>query len=120
MESAVFAKQISDTSFKVAIPELKGADLKALKLDPDFIRYIAEKIENAVEKEKKEHPNEKIDKLKLFTAIHKKLYLDIKPEDIELAKGMLEFLLKNKHVKKTPLKKIVMFYLKKKFCMASD
>lgn len=100
--------------------ELKGADLKSLKLDPDFIRYISEVIENDVAKGEKEKGDEKVNKLELFVSILKKLYPDIKPDELEIAKGMLEFLLKNELVKKTKLKKIVMFYLKKKFCICSD
>ena len=46
--------------------------------------------------------------------------IGIKPDELEIAKGMLEFLLKNELVKKTKLKKIVMFYLKKKFFICSD
>ena len=87
--------------------EVKNIDLKNLKLEPDFIKYIAELIENFTEKRSKE--DEKVNKLETFKSIVKKLFKDIKEEDLKTAIGILEFLLKNKLVKKTKLSKIIVF-----------
>lgn len=57
--------------------ELKGADLKSLKLDPDFIRYISEVIENDVAKGEKEKGDEKVNKLELFVSILKNFILTL-------------------------------------------
>jgi hypothetical protein len=112
--------QDQNTIIDFLLEELKGVDLKSLKLDPDFIRYVSEVIENDVMKRTTEKPYEKVNKLELFVSVLKKLHSEINSEDLELAKGILEFLLKNKLVKKTKLSKIVLFYLKKKFSLCSE
>jgi hypothetical protein len=94
------------------INELTGVDLSNLKLDPDFIRYIAELIENQV---KTNDAQSKPNKLDIFIEIIKKLFPNIATQDIDNAKGILEFLLKNKMVKKIKLCKVISYYLKKKF-----
>jgi len=98
--------------------DLKNVDLKPLKTDPDFLRYIAELIENDVSKSKKE--DEKVDKMNMFEMILKKLFPDIKQDEIALCKNIVEFLLKQKLVKKTKLSKIMYFFLCKKFCSSSE
>ena len=98
--------------------EVKNIDLKNLKLEPDFIKYIAELIENFTEKRSKE--DEKVNKLETFKSIVKKLFKDIKEEDLKTAIGILEFLLKNKLVKKTKLSKIILFFLQKKFGLCQE
>lgn len=100
------------------LENLKGFDLKASRFDPDFFRYISEQIENEVDKKKKE--DEKINKMELFEMILKKLFTDIKPDELTMCKNIVENLLKNKLVKKTKLSKIMVFYLKKKFCPCSE
>lgn len=100
------------------LDQCKGFDLKASRFDPDFYRYISEQIENEVEKSKKE--DEKINKMELFEMIIKKLFPDIKQEELLMCKNIIENLLKNKLVKKTKLSKIMVYYLKKKFCLCSE
>lgn len=100
----------STTLIEFIEQELKNIDLNNLKLDPDFIKYIANLIENHTSSSK-----EKINKLEAFETIVKKLFPNISKEDLKVATGILEFLLKNKLVKKTKLSKIMLFFLAKKF-----
>lgn len=97
--------------------ELKDLDVSTLKLDPEFLKFIAEIIENYNDKNIKD---EKIDKLSVFKMVLKKFYKDLSPVDEKIAVGILEFLLRHKLVKKTPLTKIMLFYIKKVCGVASD
>lgn len=97
--------------------ELKDLDVSTLKLDPEFLKFIAEIIENYNDKNIKD---EKIDKLSVFKMVLKKFYKDLSPVDEKIAVGILEFLLRHKLVKKTPLTKIMLFYIKKVCGIASD
>ena len=97
--------------------ELKDLDVSTLKLDPEFLKFIAEIIENYNDKNSKD---EKIDKLSVFKMVLKKFYKDLSPVDEKIAVGILEFLLRHKLVKKTPLTKIMLFYIKKVCGVASD
>lgn len=93
---------------------LKKVDLDDFKLNADFIRYIAELIENQV---KNKNKNDKIDKKELFNQILKRVFAGkITEEEIKVAGNIVEFLLKNKMVKKIPLSKVMIYFLKKKFC----
>ncbi len=92
--------------------QLTNIDISSLKLDPDFIRYICELIENQVKTDEKEAKPNKLD---IFMEIIKKLFPNVPEADLNTAKGIVEFLLKNKMVKKMKLSKIMIFYLKKKF-----
>ena len=97
--------------------ELKDLDVSTLKLDPEFLKFIAEIIENYNDKNIKD---EKIDKLSVFKMVLKKFYKDLSPVDEKIAVGILEFLLRHKLVKKTPLTKIMLFYIKKVCGVASE
>ena len=97
--------------------ELKDLDVSTLKLDPEFLKFIAKIIENYNDKNIKD---EKIDKLSVFKMVLKKFYKDLSPVDEKIAVGILEFLLRHKLVKNTPLTKIMLFYIKKVCGVASD
>ena len=97
--------------------ELKDLDVSTLKLDPEFLKFIAEINENYNDKNIKD---EKIDKLSVFKMVLKKFYKDLSPVDEKIAVGILEFLLRHKLVKNTPLTKIMLFYIKKVCGVASD
>ena len=97
--------------------KVNGLDVTALKLDSEFIKFIAEIIENYNEKDKKE---EKIDKLNVFKTVYKKMFKDLSPLDEKMAIIILESLLKHKLIKKTPLTKVMIFYLKKACGAVSD
>jgi hypothetical protein len=97
------------------IDELKGVDVTLLKLDPDFLKYLAEIIENQVKSKKDKNLEAKPNKMDILVDIIKKLFPHTPDADIEVAKNIVEFLLKNTLVKKTKLSKIMSFYLKKSF-----
>ncbi len=66
---------------KAIMDELKNIDLKDLKLDPDFIQYICEVIENQVDPaddEKHGKPN----KLEIIKAIKTKVFPQITPDEM--------------------------------------
>lgn len=92
--------------------ELKDIDLTQMKLDPGFIQFICLKIENQVKSNKIE---EKPNKLDIFVTIIKKLFPEITQQEIDTALKIVEFLVKNFLIKKVPLSKIFIYFLKKKF-----
>jgi hypothetical protein len=98
------------------IDELKELEISSLKLDPGFLKYLAEIIENQVKK--KTDPDEiKPSKMDVMVQILMKLFPHITDEEIKSCKGIVEFLLKNGMVKKVGLSRIMLFYLKKRFSL---
>jgi hypothetical protein len=74
--------------------------------DPNFIKYLASLIENT--------PNIKtyhIDKLQLFIDVVKILFPSTEQEILERVIEILEYLLKNKDIKKIPLLHRMFFVL---------
>jgi hypothetical protein len=111
-------QQDSMTITEYIIEQLKGIDIKNLKLDPDFIKYLCELIENQVSKkpiDEKEKPN----KMNVLLDIVKKLFPNISNDDLKNVENIAEFMLKNNLVKKITLTKVMSFYLKKKFSISS-
>jgi len=101
----------------IILDELKEVDIAILKLDPDFLKYLAEIIENQVKQRKDDSADLKPSKMDVLVEILERLFPHITEVDITVCKGMVEFLLKNKMVKKVQLSKIMKFYLKKKFTL---
>ncbi|RZK47947.1 MAG: hypothetical protein EOO99_11890 [Pedobacter sp.] len=100
------------------LDELKGLDISQLKLDPDFLKYLAEIIENQVKQPKGDGDKTcKPNKMDILIDVVKRLFPHASEMEIDACKGIVEFLLKNTLIKKTSLSKIMSFYLKKKFCM---
>ena len=56
------------------IDELKGVDVTFLKLDPDFLKYLAEIIENQVKSKKDKNLEAKPNKMDILVDIIKKLF----------------------------------------------
>src|SRR5688572_25964952 len=113
---ALTMKQEQKNVIDYILDELKGIDYVNLKHDPEFIKYLAEIIENQVKK--KDDPSiVKPSKMDVFVEIMKRLFPHITEESMEASKGTVEFLLKNKLVKKVGLKKIMRYYLKKRFSL---
>ncbi len=94
--------------------ELENLDISSQRLDPDFIRWIAEKIENHCVTEKDEKPD-KPNKQEMFSSIMKALFPNLSNTELEQANQIVKHLLKHKLVKKTKVTKVMAFYLKKKF-----
>jgi hypothetical protein len=89
------------------LDELKGLDITKLQLDPDFLKYLAELIENQVSKKSMESAESKPSKMDIMIEVIKRLFPHI--TETELA---------NKLINKVPLSKIMKFYLKQKFFKA--
>jgi hypothetical protein len=91
---------------------LKGLEIASLVLDPDFLKYLSELIENQVCKKSGDLTPNKMD---ILVEIVKRLFPNVTTIEIDASKQIVEFLLKNGLIKKIALKKIMCFYLKKKF-----
>ena len=96
------------------IDELKGLDVSKLQLDPDFLKYLAEIIENQVKK-KSDCAESKPSKMDILVEIVKRVFPSISDTELDACRGIVEFLLKQGLVKKVALSKIMKFYLKQKF-----
>jgi hypothetical protein len=107
-------KQEQKNLIDYIMDELKGIAVDTLKLDPDFLKYLSEMIENQVKKKSGDQAI-KPSKMDILVEIIKRLFPAISDADIEACKNIVEFLLKNQLVKKVPLSKIMSFYCKKKF-----
>ena len=111
---AVVLKQERKNLIDFVTDELKDLDLCKLKLDPDFIKYVCDLIENQVTA-----PTDtsvpKTDKMETFIEILKRLHPSITDADIDVAKGIAEFLLMNKMIKKVGISEVMKYYLQKKF-----
>lgn len=107
--------QEQKTLVDYVLEELKGLDVDAMKLQPEFLMYISEIIENQVAKKGADEKDAKPNKMEILVEILKKLFPKITQQEIDAGRGIVEFLLKNKMVKKTKLSKIMTFYLKKSF-----
>lgn len=91
--------------------ELKNSDLKDKKLCPTLIKYILEKIENEFINKKED--DDKITKEDIFFEIYSKIFSDLTPAEKSIIKETIQFLIKQNLVKKQPLSKIMLYYLKK-------
>ena len=113
---AINMKQDEKTLVDFIMEELKGVDIGGLATDPEFLKYLADVIENQVSKKKEDvSPDVKPNKMEILVTILKNLYPKITADEIKTCKGIVEYLLKSKHVKKTKLSKVMVFYLKKRF-----
>ncbi|OYX60891.1 MAG: hypothetical protein B7Y96_01195 [Comamonadaceae bacterium 32-67-11] len=97
------------------LDELKGVDLDKLQLDPDFLKYLAELIENQVSKKSTESAESKPSKMDIMIEVIKRLFPHITETELEASRGIVNFLVSNKLIKKVALSKIMKFYLKQKF-----
>jgi len=95
--------------------ELKGVSIEKLKLDPDFLKYLAEIIENQVSKKSTDSDEAKPSKMDILVEVVKRLFPQISDTELDACKGIVNFLVSNKLVKKVPLSKIMKYYLKQKF-----
>jgi len=95
--------------------ELKGLDIAKLQLDPDFLKYLAEIIENQVSKKSTESVESKPSKMDILVEVIKRLFPHITETELDACRGIVNFLVANKLIKKVALSKIMKFYLKQKF-----
>ena len=97
------------------LDELKGLDIGKLQLDPDFLKYLAELIENQVSKKSTESAESKPSKMDIMIEVIKRLFPHITDTELDASRGIVNFLVTNKLIKKIALSKIMKFYLKQKF-----
>ena len=110
----VVQKQEQKNLVDFVIDELKTVAVDGLKLDPDFLKYVAEMVENEIKSASGE-PGTKPNKMEVVVTILKRLFPAITDSEIDASKSIIEFLLKNKLVQKVPLSDVFKFYLSKKF-----
>jgi hypothetical protein len=97
------------------LDELKGLDITKLQLDPDFLKYLAELIENQVSKKSTESAESKPSKMDIMIEVIKRLFPHITETELDASRGIVNFLVTNKLIKKVALSQIMKFYLKQKF-----
>ena len=110
----VVQKQEQKNLVDVVLDELKSVAVDGLKLDPDFLKYLAEKVENQIGTASNS-PDIKPNKMEVAVTILKRLFPLISDSEIDVSKSIIEFLLKNKLVQKVALSEVFKFYLSKKF-----
>lgn len=93
----------------------KLPNLEQLKFDPEFIRFIAENIENEFTQKDKKGGTQTNSKLEIFFNIYDKLFGKLSEQDKFIINNILEHLIKNNLVKKQELSKVLVYYIKKKF-----
>ena len=97
------------------LDELKGLDIGKLQLDPDFLKYLAELIENQVSKKSPESAESKPSKMDILIEVIKQLLPHITDTELDACRSIVNLLVTNKFIKKVALSKIMKFYLKQKF-----
>lgn len=112
---ALTLKQEQKNLVDYILDELKGLDVSSLQLSPDFLKYLAEIIENQVKKKDGDSVEAKPSKMDIMVEILRKVFPHITDKEVDACKGIVEFLLKQQLVKKVALSKIMKFYLKQKF-----
>ena len=80
------------------VEQVKNIDVEVKRLDPEFICYIAEIIENQIDNKGKKKI-EIVDKMDLFCNVMKELKSN--EEQINQAKVQVEYFLREKMIKKT-------------------
>jgi hypothetical protein len=110
----VVQKQEQKNLVDVVLDELKSVAVDGLKLDPDFLKYLAEMVENQIGATSSS-PDTKPNKMEVVVTILKRLFPLISDSEIDASKSIIEFLLKNKLVQKVALSEVFKFYLSKKF-----
>ena len=112
-------KQEQKNLIDYVMGELQELDIKTLKLDPDFLKYLSELIENQVKK-KTDDAESKPSKMDILIEIIKRLFPHISDVELDACKNIVEFLLANKLVKKVGLTKIMKYFLRKKFSLGCN
>ena len=82
------------------LDELKGLDIAKLQLDPDFLKYLAELIENQVSKKSTESAESKPSKMDIMIEVIKRLFPHITETELDASRGIVNFLVANKLIKK--------------------
>ena len=111
-------KQEQKNLIDYILDELKDVDVKDMKHDPDFLKYLADLIENQITQEDEAQGGQKDAKMDIFVEIMRRLFPAIKDEELQSSKRIVEYLLKNQLVSKTKLSSVMKFFLKKQFLVS--
>lgn len=95
--------------------EVENMDIKDKHLDPEFLEYLCNLIENQIDERPTNEKDSKPDKKEIFLNILKALYPNITANETKYAGNIAEFLLKKKMVKKIGQSKVMINFLKKTF-----
>lgn len=108
-------------------------NLVDLKYDPSFIQYICDKIENEITAHKNQQNNSSLllksnttsnniiqyylenPKIIIFWQIYNKIYGDISNQDQAIINAIIDFLIKNKLVKKVSIIQIWVKYFRQQY-----
>ena len=104
-------KQEQKNLIDYILDELKDVDVKDMKHDPEFLKYLADLIENQITQE--DDQGNKVTKMDVFVEIMRRLFPAIKDEELDSSKRIVEYLLKNQLVSKTKLSSVMKFFFKK-------
>lgn len=97
---------------KYILEQIENIDVAQMKMNPDFIMFICEIIENQVPARDKKNPSPNdLDKMEIFVSVMKEI--SVSDEQVLEAQSIVEFLLINKMIKKTPWKTIIYHCVKK-------
>jgi hypothetical protein len=106
-------KQDEKILIDYVLEELSDIDLTNLKLDPEFLKYLCQLIENQIKKSKDK--DTKPSKMDILIFILKKLFPKITEQEIDVAKNIVEFMLKIDMIKKVKVSnKVMTYYLNQK------
>ena len=111
----IVMKQEQKNIIDHVLDTLKDVDISGLSIDPDFLKYLSELIENQVTSVS--DTSAKPGKIDILSEVLKRLYPNISDSDLATSINIVKYLLKNNLVKKVSISKIMKFYLKKKFSM---
>lgn len=114
---ALALKQEQKNLVDYVLCELKEINVENMQMDPAFLRFISELIENQIKKRNTSADMAKPSKMDILVEILKRVFPHISEKELDACKISVEFLLKHKLVTKVPLSKVMMFYLKKKFTL---
>ena len=93
------------------VKQVENIDVQKMRLNPEFIKFICEIIENQVTPKKKE--KHVIDKLQIFEDVFKAIGSN--EEQIMEGKQILEFLLTNKMIQRTPYSIMIYYCIRSYF-----
>ena len=110
-------KQEQKNLIDYILDELKDVDVKDMKHDPEFLKYLADLIENQITQDEAQG-GQKDAKMDIFVEIMRRLFPAIKDEELDSSKRIVEYLLKNQLVSKTKLSSVMKFFLKKQFLVS--
>ena len=100
----IVMKQEQKNIIDHVLDTLKDVDISGLSIDPDFLKYLSELIENQVTSVS--DTSAKPGKIDILSEVLKRLYPNISDSDLATSINIVEYLLKNNLVKRFLLVKL--------------